>query len=165
MHVSPPETHASSCSVALSNCNVACVVIDVAERGWPVCVSVAHCCSMEVSFCMVAFQARTSQHSNSYAKDAQLLQSFSNSACAGSFCLTENSHNISVYMFLIFFFFLSVSNIGYHCPLYLPITLKKGKADPATVRPQHVLRIEGFSDIKQGIQKLFSLYELLCWAH
>lgn len=107
---------------------------------------------------MLASQARTGQHPQSYAKDTQLLQNFSSSACAGGFCLTENSYNISISM-LLFFFFLSINNIGYHCPLYLPITLKKGKVDPATVRPQHVLCIQGFPNIKQGIQKLFSLYE------
>lgn len=127
------------------------------------CVSVVHCCLMELSFCMLAFQARTGQHPQSYAKDTQLLQNFSSSAYAGGFCLTENSHNISISMSLIFFFFLPINNIGYRCPLYLPITLKKGKVDPATVRPQHVyvyvLCIQGFPNIKQGIQKLFSLYE------
>lgn len=87
-------------SAVLCNCCMACLLGQVAslwpvqdsltmECSWPVCGFVVHCCFRGRSFCMLDFQAGTSQHPKSYSKDS-CLQIFSSFACVESFCLTEN---------------------------------------------------------------------------
>lgn len=73
--IHPPATG----SAVLSNCCMACLLGQVASPwpvqdsltmgcSWPVCGFVVHCCFRGRSFCMLDFQAGTSQHPKSYSK-------------------------------------------------------------------------------------------------
>lgn len=134
--IHPPATG----SAVLSNCCMACLLGQVASPwpvqdsltmgcSWPVCGFVVHCCFRGRSFCMLDFQAGTSQHPKSYSK----------AVCRSLPVLHELRAFVSQKC-PIFLIFLSIYDMWYYWPLYPPIILKRGTIDPATILPHRILR-------------------------